>query len=144
MSQVIELTLDDPRRHLVEPPIVDHLYYEPAQDAYIITFVPSPYCSADATALVSVRNVAPLMPDFKRIGARLDQLAASLTGGRPIARIVHAGGGDFTFHDTAGQSVSLSDTSFDAMTTFDAYHAMEELGQVAETAYRLHALTSGQ
>jgi hypothetical protein len=142
MSQMLELSLEDSRRHLIEPPIVDQLYYEPAREAYIVTFVPSEYCSRAATELVAVTNTEALRPDFDRIAARLDQLAARLTEGRPIARLVHAGGGDFTLHDDRGRAFHLSDPTFDSLTTFDACHAIQDIGQAAETAFRLHALTS--
>ena len=143
MTRLLELSLDDSQGHLVEPPMIDQLYYEPEVGGYVITFVPSEYCSQASTETVTVRDMSPFKQDFRRVRARLDQLTDLLTAGDPIARLVHAGGGDFTFHMQGGDVRQLSDERFDSLTTFDASHALQDLAQVAETAFRIHALTSG-
>jgi hypothetical protein len=134
MSRVIEIPLDDVRGHLVEPPIIDSLTVMPDRQSYAILLVPDPHTSAAEKVAITVSTQTP---EGRRITGRLDELAARLGGKRPIARIVHGGGGDFVFHFTDGASVSLADDGVDAGTTLWTYTRVQDLAIAAEIAFRL-------
>src|SRR5438045_349836 len=104
MPHTIPLHLDDEDR-LFEPPLVDVLYYDESANEYVITFIPSDDASGEATEVVRVGVSAP---DFSRVESLYRRIQDSVGAGRRLVRIVHGGGGNFTFHIDTGAVTELA------------------------------------
>lgn len=137
MSGVIALSLDDLEGHLVDPPIVDMLHFEPSIHSFVITFVPNEHVSRDSKEVVAVPRQTP---EGERIALRLRLLTQRLAAGRKIERITHGGGGDFTFALEGGQTFRLSDDQLDSDTTLWTIMQLQDIAQAAEIAFRLASL----
>lgn len=133
MSEPIEIPLDvDADGHLVDPPIVDMLYAEPATRSFVISFVPEDAVSRKPTEGVEI-DVDSEFGD--RIRDWLAMLGQFLGFDGAVEKIVHAGGGDFTFHGPTGRTRRLSDADGSSPLTFEAYRALQDIGQTAQIAY---------
>jgi hypothetical protein len=138
MSDVIDLPLDDDSP-LVDPPLVDDLYLDQDTEKYMIVFVPEDRVSRNQKEVVVVPRQSE---DGKRIELRLKQLAGIL--GASVARLFHAGGGDFGFHLSDGREVHLSDESGSGQRSQVAYVQLQDLGMIAQVAFRQDQLLKDQ
>ena len=118
--------------HLVEPPIIDLMRWDAERRCFVMTFVPQDKVSAHPTEVVDVYGDGV---EGRAIDACLRNLAAALGLASPISRIVHAGGGDFTFHATDGTVVALSDARFTPDTTTRVYDLLQRISQDTENAF---------
>ena len=123
--------------HLVEPPIIDLMRWDPHQRSFVITFVPQDKVSAHPTEVVDVHVDGV---EGRAIDACLRNLAPALGLVSPISRIVHAGGGDFTFHATDGAVVELSDAGLTSQVTTRVYDLLQRISHDAEHAFLIERL----
>ena len=124
---------DEGVAHLVEPPIVDHLYYEADAHAFIVTFVPEDRVSTAETEAVEIPASGE---NGRRIAVQLGRLA-ELLGMAPggIERVVHAGGGDFELWLAGGATRSLAEHSPDSHATHEAYRCLQDIAMTAQVAF---------
>jgi hypothetical protein len=135
MGQVLQIPLDDMEGHIVDPPIVDFLHFEPQADAYVVTFVPSESTSHNPTEVVVIKREGPTATDFQRISLRLEELKKGLGQSSPIARLSHAGGGNFTLHFADGHTLELADASLSPAQTLWGVMHLQDIAQAAEIAF---------
>jgi hypothetical protein len=121
---------ENPDDHLVDPPIVDFLYFNTARDAYAITFVPQDSVSVRQKEVVEVSRDSG---DGKRIALRITQIG-DVIGGK-VDRIFHAGGGDLGFYLQDGRLYQLSVDSPSSTQTQQLYTLLQDLATVAEAAF---------
>jgi len=138
MSDVIDLPPDDDSP-LVDPPLVDDLYPDQDADEFTLVFIPQDQVSRNQKEVVVVPRESE---DGKRIELRLTQLARIL--GAPITRLFHAGGGDFGFYLSDGREVHLSDESGSGQRSQVAYEQLQDLGMIAQIAFRQSQLLKNQ
>jgi hypothetical protein len=138
MSNAIDTPLDE-GAPLVDPPLVDDLYLDDISDAYTIVFVPDDRVSRKQKEIVVVSRNSQ---DGRRIELRLKQLAGIL--GAPVVRLFHSGGGDFGFSLSDGREIHLSDESGSAERSRVAYVQLQDLGMIAQIAFREDQLLKNQ
>src|SRR5438270_2626711 len=98
MSEAIDIPLDDdadeagPR---IEAPVIDLLYYEPEERAYVVTFVPEQAVSRENTESVQIPEGSP---DGRRFGTWLEELGRALNLPGPLRKLFHRGGDGFGFY----------------------------------------------
>lgn len=131
MCRTIHLSLDDLRGHLVEPPIVDVLHVDSSSGSFVVSFVPHDTVSPAQTETVVIGRDTP---EGRRVAARLQQLR-QLLGRGSVSRIVHGGGGNFTFHFDRQAPIELADEALSVDQTLQATDALRDLGQAAEIAF---------
>jgi hypothetical protein len=131
MSDVIDLPLDDDDR-LVEPPLLDLLYHDEAQDAYVVTFVPTDEVSQEATEVVRIRRD---FPEYRRVDGFFKRVEELVGGGRRIVRIVHQGGGNFAFHFLDGSAIEMADRANEV--SQEASDRLKQIADAAEMAFRV-------
>jgi hypothetical protein len=128
MSDPIEIPLNDDSDHLVEPPIVDHLYLDEARGVYVVTFIPQDNVSAHEKETVQIESSHE---DGRRIALRLQELGKLVEG--KILRLYHSGGGDFGFKLDHNRNIALSQIHHPWT---EAYVYLQDLGMIAQIAYR--------
>ncbi len=134
MSESVELPLGE-KGHLVDPPIVDHLHYDAPGQRYLVTFIPDDNVSHNEKEVVVI---AKRSSDGKRVSLRLRQLSTLF--GKTVESFVHGGGGDFSFGFSDNSTARLSDGGLDPATTAQAYIELQDLGMIAQIAFRERAL----
>ena len=138
MNDLTPLPLDGPD-HLVEPPIIDFLFFDSDSDAYVITFVPEASVSRDHKEVV---NIARASEDGRRTELRLKQIGVHLGG--DVGRVFHAGGGDFGFYFGDGRLYQLSIHAPSSAVTQKVYVCLQDLGTVAQLAFCAEAESAGR
>ena len=133
MSDPIHIPLDDDDTdYLVEPPIVDLLYFEPTDNSYIVTFVPEQAVSPKRPEGGRIQDTSA---DGRRIAAWLDQLGILLGLGAAIHKIVHRGDGDFGLSTSTGSVRALSSPELTVGTAQHVYVALQDIAQTAQIAF---------
>lgn len=130
MPEPVEEPLAD-ADHLVAPPLIDMLYRDPERRAYSVTFIPDSSVSRREKELVLVDEISE---DGRRIALRLRQLSTLFR--KPVARIFHRGGGDFGFYSADGDLFELSSEEPDNDLSQRAYVELQDLGMIAQIAFR--------
>src|SRR5258706_13510154 len=98
MADALEISVEDAAPQVVQPPVIDSLHRDKKRRIWSILFVPEPSVSRHEKERVTIGfNSA----EGQRIQTRMDRLEKLF--GRPIDRIYHGGGGDFTFHFLPGR-----------------------------------------
>ena len=120
--------------HIVDPPIVDHLYVEPQNHRFVVTFIPEDVVSKECKEIV---EIDPGSDDGRRVTLWLDQLGKLLGFAGPVQKLFHSGGGDFGFYGPGGAEASLSDSKLGPAVSQQAYVALQDLGQTAQVAFLL-------
>jgi hypothetical protein len=123
--------------HIVDPPIVDHLWFDVAQNSYVVTFVPDAEVSSEATEVVVISAASP---EGRIITAHMRALADVLAS--LPSRIVHSGEGDFALHMPDGTVVQLSDSRFDTGVAVGVYDELKSIAEAAQCAFRIAALAN--
>src|SRR6266542_2646333 len=103
MSDAIPLDLSG-SGHLVEPPIVDLLAYEPQLQAFVAEFVPEPVFSDEQKESVYIQNESGAARRIRELMAELVEVCGL---GAPIRRIAHGGGGNFSIYLEDGSALEL-------------------------------------
>jgi hypothetical protein len=116
------------------PPIIDLLYYEPAERAYIITFIPEEAVSRERTESVQISATSA---DGRRIGTWLEELGRVLGLPGSVRKLFHRGGGDFGFYGPGDSEASLPQAHPSAPASQPVYVALQDLAQAAQTAFLL-------
>lgn len=137
MPDPLEIRLDDDGSHIVDPPIVDMLCHDVDKKAYFISLVPSEDLSTSPTESVTVGQDSV---DGQQIQAWLGEISSLLCKGKPIQRLVHGGGGDFTFHFQGGTCYDLSDERFDQEITQRVYDGLQAMAMSAENVLRMEGI----
>ena len=93
---------------LFDPPLVDSIYFDDQKGAFSITFVPSDDAS---TAMKESILISKSSPDYARVMTFWNRIQELTTAQSSIARIVHGGGGAYTFHFENGVAQELTATT---------------------------------
>ena len=104
MSDAIEFPMESDGGHLVDPPIVDSLQYDPARAEWVISFVPEESVSSREKELVVVPSSSA---EGRRVALRVGRLSKLL--GYTIIRIIHGGDGNFVFFTDSNRRIALAD-----------------------------------
>lgn len=126
MSDGNDLPVDLDER-LYEPPLVDLIYHDEQRQGFSITFVPSDDASPAPTELVFVADDSP---DYRRILTFWNRIQELTQGAEGIARIIHGGGGGYTFHFADGSHRAIADKA----AFHDAGEISDRLKQIADAA----------
>jgi hypothetical protein len=129
MSDTIDLPLDDDDR-LAEPPLVDSLHYERDADGFSIIFVPSIGEDLKRSVFVPRDSVEG------RLVATYLYRVQQLIGHR-VEKIVHSGGGNYTFRLANGQSLRLSDEAPDESWAPEVFNRLKQIADAAEAAFNI-------
>ena len=120
--------------HIVDPPIVDLLRFDDKRDAFVVTIIPSDDIGDEPKLTITIpagsvegRQTQVWMKEFQKL---LGTSAA-------VERIVHGGGGDFTFVFADGTRRQLSDPSLDSGITHRVYDGLTYVSLAAENADRI-------
>jgi hypothetical protein len=122
----------------VDPPIVDQLYFNAKVGAFVITFIPADIASRQEKEEVKIEKESE---DGRRIQMRMERIEKVIGIGR-IERLVHRGDGDFGFFATDGRQWSLSDPASDNAVTQEIYVHLQDLGMIAQIAFRQSQLVA--
>ena len=98
------------------------------------TFVPEDTCSPQPTEKVLIPKGSI---NGRRVNEPVSRLTQLLNTEGQITRLVHTGGGNFTFHCANNNVFNLADGRFDAMTTFHAYQCLKDIAWIGEIVFRL-------
>lgn len=137
MSEATDIPRDDqtrPDSRRVDPPIIDLLYYEPEERAYIVTFIPEDAVSREGTESVQIPEISA---DGQRIGTWLEALGRGLGLPGPVRKLFHRGGGDFGFYGPGDSEASLPQAHASDLSLQQAFVALQDLAQAAQTAFLL-------
>jgi hypothetical protein len=118
----------------VDPPVIDLLYYEPEERAYIITFIPEEAVSRERTESV---QIAESSPDGRRIGTWLEELGRVLGLPGTVRKLFHRGDCEFGFYGPGDSESSLPQAHSSALDSQSVYVALQDLAQAAQTAFLL-------
>jgi len=130
MAEAIEISLDDDGRQVVQPPIIDSLQKDKSRKVWSILFVPEESVSDREKERVSIPfNSA----DGRRIQTRMDRLGKLF--GRPIERIYHGGGGNFSLHFQRGKPIGLLNPRRDPGLPLRAYVELTDISMTAQIAF---------
>lgn len=129
MSESIDLPLNDDDR-LYEPPLVDSIRFDASARAFAIRFVPNDAASKEPTELVVINEASVDYARLQTFWARLHTLAG-YSG--ELARIVHGGGSDYTFHfaDTVALGISMLPNGH----TAEAIDRLKQIADIAEISF---------
>ena len=130
MSDPAGMTVNDSEGHLVAPPIVDLLDHQEQEHIYYIAFVPENTVSAQEKESVAVHEHST---EGRIIDACLAELQNELGQDSPILRLVHGGGGNFTFHFSSGGHTSLEEPV--AESCLRIYDLLQLISQAAQSAF---------
>ncbi len=136
---------DSPENHsgsdgedIVHPPIVDLMRWDPEQRAYVVTFIPQETVSSQVKETV---EVALDSVEGRSIHSCLEAISSELRLSSTIMRIVHGGGGTFTFHTTDDRYVELAEDSLATpSTTPRVYGLLQRVAENAEHAFLIARL----
>lgn len=132
MSDPIQIDLSDPG-HLVDPPILDFLAYDPDLRAFVAEFVPDPQLSKARKESVFLHD-GDSRGGAQRVRDGLAELSRALAANSPVVRIAHAGGGDFDFYTNSDTHITLRNSpSPDA--TFEVYNILQLLSLEAQLEF---------
>jgi hypothetical protein len=137
MSEATDIPVDQVAAgngHLVDPPIIDLLYFEPEEQAYIVTFIPEPAVSRERTESVHIGDTSP---DGKRIAVWLRELGRLFGLEGAVRKLFHRGAGDFGFYGDGASEATLSDSRSSNAATQQAYVALQDMAQCAQIAFLL-------
>jgi hypothetical protein len=132
MAENIEISLDDEGDHVVDPPIIDLLYHEPAGGTFVVTFLPEEAVSQKRTESIHISDSSS---EGKRIETWLSQLGELLRLPGPVAKVFHRGGGDFGFYAQDDAEPTLSSPELSNENTQAAYVALQDIAQIAQIAF---------
>jgi hypothetical protein len=131
MPDPIELPLDDDR--LAEPPLVDSLHYDQDADGFSMIFVPS--TGDEEKQAVFVQRDSP---EGRMIAAYLYRIQDLIE--HRVQRVVHRGGGDYTFQIAGGGTLALSDEGDSQTWAPEVFDRLKQIAEVGEVAFGiLHA-----
>ncbi len=130
----IDLPLDDGDR-LADPPLIDSFRIESSPVGFSIIFIPSDEVSSEEKESIFVRTdstegrlLLPLIQRMERVFKR------------PVGRILHSGGGNYTLTFADGTSLEIDDGSLDNKATQRLFDILKHMAQVAECAFAfIHA-----
>ena len=120
--------------HPLDLPIVDALSCDHQHKTWAVTFVPCDDLSAEPKLVVAIPFDSV---EGKQIGVWLDEFRGLLGQGGAIQRIVHAGGGDYTFLFEDGSHLELSDPGLVPEAVGRIYDGLQYVSRAAENAYRI-------
>jgi len=118
----------------VDLPIIDLLYYEPEERAYVVTFIPEQAVSRERTESVQIPEGSL---DGRRIETWLGELGRVLGLPGPVRKFFHRGGGDFGFYGPGDSEASLPQAHPTNPSSQQVYVALQDLAQAAQTAFLL-------
>lgn len=119
---------------LIDPPIVDMLCVDPSREAFDLTFLPDDDLSDEPKLCVTIPMASV---EGHQVKTWLDEFSRLLDSHVSISRVVHGGGGDFTFSFTDATTRYLSDPNLDAHVTQRVYDGLRYIAQAAANAYRI-------
>jgi len=136
MLTPLQLPLDDHDR-LADPPLLDSFHLEPRPEGFSIMFIPSEGVSTEQTETLFLRLDSPEGRLLAPLVQRIHRLLQS-----PVDRIVHSGGGNYTFLLPDGGSRQLDDGTLDPQTVHWLFDTLKHMAQIAECAFAItHAAT---
>lgn len=127
--KTIDIDLDDPGR-LIDLPIVDALYFDKPHNAWAVTFLPEDSVSSREKEIVTI---AANSADGQRIALRLRRVSNAI--GFPIERLIHSGGGNFTFAAVDGRTRELADGNGSADLAMRIYVELADISMTAQIAF---------
>src|SRR2546423_1504372 len=95
----------DPDDDLFEPPLVDSISFDEPKSTFEITFIPSNDASKAMKGSILISKSSP---DYARVMTFWNRIQELTAARNSIARIVHGGGGAYTFHFTDGGAQELT------------------------------------
>ena len=116
---------------LFDPPLVDSIYFDDQKGAFSITFVPSDDASS---ALKEFIFIAETAPDYIRVQTFWSRIQDLLASHDRIDRVVHAGGGNYTFHFADGSDKELA-TIADGSRLIEITDRLKQLADAAQIAF---------
>lgn len=117
--------------HLVVPPIIDFLYFEPDMHAYVAEFVPDQHISSERTEAVYIPQESD---DGRRICEFMQTIARLLSSDVPVARIFHKGGGNFGFYLNDNTSRDLLDAP-NSLVPQQIYEVLQAIANYVQFAF---------
>lgn len=126
-------------RHVVDPPIIDFLCYEPELKSLIAEFVPDPVFSDQRKESVYLYDGTS---SARRVFELLSELTSLCGASSPIVKAAHAGGGNFSFYSADGSLLELRG-SLSPRQTMDLYAVLQTLAQEIQLEF-LRQRRSGQ
>ena len=138
MCKTIEISLDDMRGHLTDPPIVDWLSVEPDTGSFTLLIIPDDDMASCAKLPVQVdrRGV-----EGRQIAALLDNIGKTL-GGHEVQRLSHVGGGNYSFHFHDGSHIELSDSKVSSADTLEVVDRLKAIAMRGVIAARIAQITA--
>lgn len=122
----------------VQLPIIDSLNLDPRRDLWVISLIPEDSVSRKEKELVSI---ATKSHEGKRIQLCLDRLQTIF--GKPIARIFHGGGGNFTLYSTSNDRIELEESANGRKAVFlRAYVELADIALTAQIAFTSNRLAT--
>ncbi len=120
---------------IVDPPFVDHLWFDDASNSFVVTFVPDEGVSNEATEVVHVHADSS---EGRLIAAHFAKLKQLLYPS--IVRIGHCGGDDFIFHLDRGEPFKLSSAQGSAELGSAVHDELNQIAQAAQCAFQIQSL----
>ncbi|HZK82940.1 MAG TPA: hypothetical protein VFC46_17790 [Humisphaera sp.] len=130
MNDPIPIDLNDEGR-LVDPPIIDFLYLEPALHAYVAEFVPDPQISSERTEAVYIPQDGD---DGRHIKELVEELGHLLRASSPVGRIFHKGSGNFGFYLRDNSLIELHDFPSPTVTQ-EIYDVLQVISNFVQFAF---------
>ncbi len=130
MTNPIDLPID-PEDRLYDPPLVDCIYFDPDKRGFAVTFVPSDDASS---ALKEFIFIAEIAPDYIRVQTFWSRIQDLLASHDRIDRVVHAGGGNYTFHFADGSDKELAAIA-DGDRLVEITDRLKQLADAAQIAF---------
>jgi len=138
MAHLISIDLDDVTAHLVDPPVVDLVVFDRLNGCWNVTFVPEASVSLQEKETISFANHTALAKRVQTWVQRLNELFKA-----DIVRIVHSGGGEFTFFFSGNDPVSLSHAAeHDGWIALETYRGLQDIAMTAQLAFIQSTLPS--
>jgi hypothetical protein len=134
MADATHIPLENSAGYFVEPPVVDLLYFEPASDSFVLTFIPEDAVSKEQKEAISI---ATSSIEGKRLAAWLEELGKMLDLNGSVRKLFHRGGGDFGFYGPGDSEVFLSSSQLSSAIAQEAYRALQDIAQIAQIAFLL-------
>lgn len=138
MSMPIEMPLDDDDR-LADPPLLDSFHFEPGPEGFSVIFVPSDGVSSELKESIFLRAdsvegrlMAPLVQKIQRIIQS------------PVERIIHSGGGNYTFLLPNSVTRQLDDGVLSQHAVLQLFDVLKHMAQIAECAFAFANTSPGR
>jgi hypothetical protein len=138
MADAKESMIDE-HDQMAEPPLLDSFHLESSPAGFSVTFIPSAEVSSEQTEIVFVKADSAEGRLLRPLAARIDRILGS-----HAQRIVHAGGGNYTFHLSTGQILSLDDAPLSHATTLRLFDTLKHMAQIAECAFAVANWSKGR